>query len=79
MKVLIYVLNFCMLSMISVSAQTQIIEGRVSDALTEELLTGANVYLLSDWKIGTFTDVDGLFTLNASIETDTLCKASLTR
>ena len=40
--------------------------GQVLDASTKEPLTGANIFLKSNWRIGTSTDINGMFALEIS-------------
>ncbi len=72
MRVSILSLLWMLSCTFSAISQSKVIKGRVSDASSGEILTGANVYLLSNWKVGTFTDLEGLFTLNVEGIKDTI-------
>ncbi|MEO1049132.1 MAG: TonB-dependent receptor [Bacteroidota bacterium] len=64
MKILIFfgcLVGIC-LAPIALMAQQQI-NGKVVDAITGDILFGANVYLKSDWKTGTSSGEDGTFSL----------------
>ncbi|MDA3955042.1 MAG: TonB-dependent receptor [Bacteroidales bacterium] len=63
MKKIVYLIIIS-LSSLNTFAQTVQIKGKVSDVQTEEALPGANVFLQSDWSIGSTTDVAGDFILN---------------
>ncbi len=67
---LIVITNFASTNVIG----QNIIKGKVTDAQTNEALPGANVFLQSDWSIGSTTNNNGDFTLkiNKSISNDTL-------
>ncbi len=45
------------------------ISGGVIDGETKEPLVGANVYLLNNWRVGSATDLQGMFTLEVPGET----------
>lgn len=51
---------------------SQSLEGVVIDADDEKPLTGANLYVKSDWRKGTSTDKEGTFSLNGIQQGDTL-------
>ena len=48
------------------------ITGRITDAQTDEPLIGVNIFLKSDYSIGTQTDLNGFFKLNIAKNTDTI-------
>lgn len=54
--------------LLPLSAQSQVlIKGWVLDANTKERLVGAHVYLLSDWRSGSVTNLEGEFTIDLAI------------
>lgn len=64
---------------ISASGQTGKISGKVIDGTTGEEVVGANVYLKSNSKIGTITDLEGRFLLeNVPFGKDTLVVSYIT-
>ena len=55
-----------------IKVQGQTISGTVVDSATGEALIGANLYVKSDWRKGTSTDVNGYFTLEGVNKGDSL-------
>ncbi len=54
---------FLILVSFSIQAQDMSISGKVIDRSTHEVIIGAHVFLLSDWRKGTATDINGAFML----------------
>jgi len=61
-----------LLSLFNLQIVAQTLTGQVIDASTKEPLFGANVYLKSDWQVGTSTQQDGVFELKLDQQSDTL-------
>lgn len=73
MKFILSTLLALFLFVLNAKTQTTI-RGVVMDYETKEFLPGANIFLQSDWSIGTTTDAQGKFQLqiSKSLDTDTL-------
>ena len=48
------------------------LDGIITDAQTEEALIGANIFLASDFSIGSQTNLDGQFSIKTAIKSGTL-------
>ncbi|HNP20033.1 MAG TPA: carboxypeptidase-like regulatory domain-containing protein [Fulvivirga sp.] len=70
MRTIIYPILIA-LSFLSFTSQAQLLTGTVVDQITLEPLVGANLYLKSNWRKGTSTDVNGEFAISVS-KVDTL-------
>ncbi|MEM6321919.1 MAG: TonB-dependent receptor [Bacteroidota bacterium] len=71
MKIKCTLIAFCCLFCTTAFAQN-VLKGTVTDGGTGETLIGANLFLASDFSVGTQTDVDGTYAIQTTAEQGTL-------